>query len=225
MTIVKTMAQCDRSRKHGRVMILLLDNYDSFTFNLFHDLALLGADVKVVRNDAMSVDAMLSLQPRGVVISPGPGDPERAGASAPLAKAAAERKLPLLGVCLGHQSIGYAQDAQVVRAPAPVHGKTDQITHDGEGVFADLPSPMTATRYHSLVISRDRLPNSLTVCAETASGEIMAVRDEATNQHGVQFHPESVATPDGRRLLGNFLGLCGLAWNVDAADAPERSVA
>lgn len=206
-------------------MIVLIDNYDSFTFNLVHDLALLGAAVEVVRNDAESVETLMARRPAGFVISPGPCDPARAGMSAPLAAAAAAAGVPVFGVCLGHQAIAHAQGAAVVRGAIPVHGKTDRIRHDGRGVFAGLPNPFTATRYHSLVVDPTTLPARLTVTAETEDGVVMGVMDEAANQHGVQFHPESVATPEGRLLIGNFLGLCGLAWNRDAAAAPERAAA
>ncbi|MEM6492198.1 MAG: aminodeoxychorismate/anthranilate synthase component II [Pseudomonadota bacterium] len=206
-------------------MIVVVDNYDSFTFNLVHDLGLLGAETRVIRNDAMPVDAVMALRPAGIVISPGPCDPPRAGSSVAIAQAAAAARLPLLGVCLGCQSIGYGRGARVVRAPAPVHGKTDRMKHDGRGVFAGLPNPFIATRYHSLIVARDSVPDGLEICAETEDGLVMGLRDPATNAHGVQFHPESVATPDGRHLLGNFLGLCGVDWRRAAADAPERAAA
>jgi anthranilate synthase component II len=186
-------------------MILLIDNYDSFTWNLVHYLGDLDAEVRVVRNDAMDVQAALALHPAGIVLSPGPCDPDRAGICLPLVAAAAETGVPLLGVCLGHQSIGQAFGGQVVRAPEIVHGKTDAIHHAGAGVFAGLPSPFRATRYHSLIVARETLPAALEVTAWTGDGLIMGLRHRTRPIEGVQFHPESIASEHGHRMLANFL--------------------
>ena len=186
--------------------VLLLDNYDSFTFNLFHRLGELGAKVEVVRNDALTPTEALARAPDAVVISPGPCDPDRAGISLALIERAAEI-CPVLGVCLGHQAIGQVFGGKVVRAPAPMHGKVCAIHHDGTGVFAGLPNPFPATRYHSLVVERDGLPSCLVVNAWTADGLVMGLRHERLPIHGVQFHPESIETDAGYRLLGNFLAL------------------
>ncbi|TDH58916.1 aminodeoxychorismate/anthranilate synthase component II [Dankookia rubra] len=186
--------------------LVLLDNYDSFTFNLYHRLAEVGAVLRVVRNDATTPEAILATGPDALVISPGPCDPDRAGITLPLIAAAAGR-CPVLGVCLGHQALGQAFGGQVVRAPRPVHGKTDRIHHDGTGVFAGLPSPLVATRYHSLVVDRPSLPPSLVMNAWTEDGLIMGFRHVGLPMHGVQFHPESIATETGHELLHNFLGL------------------
>ncbi|MDR3441020.1 aminodeoxychorismate/anthranilate synthase component II [Telmatospirillum sp.] len=185
-------------------MFLLIDNYDSFTYNLWHYLGEQGADVKVVRNDAMSVDEVLALSPEGVVISPGPCDPSRAGICLELINRCAGH-LPLLGVCLGHQAIGQAFGGKVVRAPKPVHGKTCDIHHDGSGLFRGLPSPFRATRYHSLVVDRAGLPPDLIVNAWTDDGLIMGLAHKEWDIHGVQFHPESIASQHGHQMLGNFL--------------------
>ena len=186
-------------------MLLLIDNYDSFTWNLVHFLGDLGAEVEVVRNDALSVADALARRPSGIVLSPGPCTPNEAGICLPLIAAAAEARVPLFGVCLGHQAIGQAFGGEVVRAPAPVHGKVWDVTHGGGGVFAGLPSPFRATRYHSLVVRRESLPNSLAVTAETADGLVMGLSHAALPIHGVQFHPESIASEHGHRILGNFL--------------------
>ncbi len=185
-------------------MILLIDNYDSFTYNLVQFIGDIGASCKVVRNDAISVAEALELQPRAIVLSPGPCTPAQAGICVDLVRAAAGH-VPLLGVCLGHQSIGAAFGARVVRADVLMHGKTSEIHHHGEGIFAALPSPFTATRYHSLIIERDSLPEELTITAQTEDGVIMGVRHRAHEIHGVQFHPESIATQYGHELLRNFL--------------------
>ena len=189
-------------------MFLLVDNYDSFTYNLFHFLGELGAEVEVRRNDAVTVDQALAMAPQGIVLSPGPCDPDRAGICLDLAAAAAGQ-LPILGVCLGHQAIGQAFGGRVVRAPVPMHGKLSQVHHDGRGIFAGLPSPFEATRYHSLVVERDSLPESLEVAAETEDGVVMGLRHKELPLHGVQFHPESIASEHGHKLLGNFLALAG----------------
>lgn len=188
-------------------MFLLIDNYDSFTYNLVHFLGELGAEVTVRRNDAITVADALALGADGIVISPGPCDPDRAGICLELVKAAAG-KLPVLGVCLGHQAIGQAFGGRIVRA-IPVHGKVTQIHHNGTGVFAGLPDPVAATRYHSLVVARDDLPECLEVTAESEDGLIMGLRHKELPLHGVQFHPESIATEHGHDVLANFLKLTG----------------
>lgn len=188
-------------------MFLLLDNYDSFTYNLFHFLGELGAEVVVHRNDALSADEALALAPAGIVISPGPCDPDRAGISVELVKKAAG-KVPLLGVCLGHQSLGQAFGAKIVRASTPMHGKVSDIVHDGAGVFAGLPSPFRSTRYHSLIVERESLPDCFKVTAETEDGLIMGIKHKTHPLHGVQFHPESIATEHGHQLLKNFIDIC-----------------
>jgi anthranilate synthase component 2 len=186
-------------------MYVLIDNYDSFTYNLFHYLGELGAEVAVHRNDAITAAAVVALRPDGIVISPGPCDPDRAGISLDLVMAAAEARIPLLGVCLGHQALGQAMGGRVVRAPHPMHGKISTIRHDGTGVFADLPTPFQATRYHSLAVDRASLPNTLSVTAESEDGVIMGVAHNELPLHGVQFHPESIASENGHGLLRNFL--------------------
>jgi anthranilate synthase component 2 len=191
--------------------LLVVDNYDSFTYNLVQYLGELGADADVLRNDACGVDEMLARGSEGVVISPGPGEPADAGVSVPMVHACAERGLPLLGVCLGHQSIGAAFGGRIVRARSIMHGKTSEIEHDGAGVFEGLENPFVATRYHSLVIDAGSCPDVLEVTARSADGEIMGVRHRAHPIEGVQFHPESILTEVGKRLLGNFLGRCGKA--------------
>lgn len=188
-------------------MYILIDNYDSFTYNLFHFLGELGADVTVYRNDAITAAEVVALTPDGIVISPGPCDPDKAGVSLDVVNAAAEKRIPLLGVCLGHQALGQAMGGKVVRAPEPMHGKVSDIRHDGTGVFADLPTPFKATRYHSLSVDRASLPNTLSVTAETEDGVIMGVAHNELPLHGVQFHPESIASENGHTLLGNFLKL------------------
>ncbi len=189
-------------------MFLLIDNYDSFTYNLFHFLGELGAEVEVRRNDAIAASAAVEMHPQGIVMSPGPCDPDRAGICLELIAAAAGR-VPLLGVCLGHQAIGQAFGGKVVRANAPMHGKLSAVHHDGRGVFAGLPSPFEATRYHSLVVERDSLPEVLEVAAETEDGIVMGLRHTELPIHGVQFHPESIASEHGHALLQNFLQLAG----------------
>jgi anthranilate synthase component II len=186
-------------------MLLLIDNYDSFTYNLVHYLGELGAEVTVRRNDALDVQAAMALRPRGIVLSPGPCDPDRAGICLPLIAAAAEARMPLLGVCLGHQAIGQAFGGRVVRAAEIVHGKLGQVHHDGSGVFAALPSPFAATRYHSLIVERDTLPEALAVTAWLEDGTIMGLRHRDLPIEGVQFHPESIASQHGHALLKNFL--------------------
>ena len=185
-------------------MLLLVDNYDSFTYNLYQYLGELGAQTRVVRNDEITVAAAMALRPEAIVISPGPGTPDEAGISVDLIRAAAGA-VPLLGVCLGHQSLGQAFGGHIVRAPSLMHGKTSEIHHDGRTIFAELPQPFTATRYHSLVIAPETLPECLEVSARTADGVIMAVRHRQHPLEGVQFHPESILTTAGKPLLANFL--------------------
>lgn len=196
-------------------MLLLIDNYDSFTYNLFHYLGELGADVVVHRNDALDVQAAMALNPSAILLSPGPCDPDRAGICLPLIAAAAETRTPLLGVCLGHQAIGQAFGGRVIRAGEIMHGKMGTITHSGGGIFAGLPSPFVATRYHSLIVERASLPDCLEVTAETPEGMIMGLAHRELPIHGVQFHPESIASEHGHQLLGAFLerarGPAGLA--------------
>ena len=188
------------------MLLLLLDNYDSFTYNLFHYLGELGAEVVVRRNDALSVADALALRPQAIVISPGPCDPDRAGISLDLVRGAAE-VCPILGVCLGHQAIAQAFGGRIVRAAQVMHGKISEIEHGGDGLFRDVPSPFAATRYHSLVADPASLPACLEVTARTRDGVIMAVRHRELPIHGVQFHPESIETKHGHRLLDNFLAL------------------
>jgi len=192
-------------------MILVIDNYDSFTWNLVHYLRELGAPVEVVRNDALGVGQAMSSGAAGFLISPGPCTPNEAGISLDLVAACADAGRPLLGVCLGHQSIGQHFGGRVVRAAHLMHGKTSQIEHDGSGVFAGLPSPYTATRYHSLVV--EDIPADLVVNARTSDGVVMGVRHATLPIHGVQFHPESIATEHGHALLANFLRIAGLPVN------------
>ncbi len=187
-------------------MFVLIDNYDSFTFNLWHYLGELGAEVKVFRNDVVTPEDVLALNPKGIVISPGPCDPDKAGICLDMIAAAAG-KVPLLGVCLGHQAIGQAFGAKVVLAPKPMHGKVSTITHDGTGVFAGLESPFTATRYHSLTLDPDSIPDCLRVTAHSEDGVIQGVTHKDMPIYGVQFHPESIASEHGHQLLKNFIGM------------------
>jgi len=195
-------------------MILLIDNYDSFTWNLVHYMGEAGADVRVWRNDALTVEEALGMGAQGILISPGPCDPAQAGIIVPLIKAAAERGLPLFGVCLGHQAIGEAFGGKVVRADRIVHGKTDAISHDGTGVFSGLPSPLTATRYHSLTVEPESLPDSLRVTATAPDGTIMGLMHKTLPVEGVQFHPESIASEYGHEMIRNFLRRCS---NLESA--------
>ncbi|WP_412545997.1 anthranilate synthase component II [Maricaulis sp. MIT060901] len=189
-------------------MLLMIDNYDSFTFNLVHYFQELGADIAVHRNDALSVNEALALGPSAIVLSPGPCDPDRAGICLDLI-AQSPDDMPILGVCLGHQSIGQIFGGKVVSAKEIMHGKTSPVTHAGTGVFKDLPSPFEATRYHSLAIEPNSLPAELKANAWTADGEIMGVHHVERPVHGVQFHPESIASEHGHQLLRNFLKLAG----------------
>lgn len=190
-------------------MILVIDNYDSFTWNLVHYLRELGADVEVVRNDALTASDALASGASAFLISPGPCTPDQAGISLDLVAACAEREKPMLGVCLGHQAIGQHFGGQVIRGGL-MHGKTSPVEHDGSGVFADLPSPFIATRYHSLIVPEDGLPDSLVINARGPDGTVMGFRHESLPIHGVQFHPESIATEHGHALLANFMRLAGL---------------
>lgn len=189
-------------------MLLLIDNYDSFTYNLVHYLGELGAQSVVVRNDKITVDEVMANKPQAIVLSPGPCTPNEAGICLDLIKAAGPT-IPLLGVCLGHQSIGQSYGGKVIRAPQPMHGKLSTITHTGQGVFAGLPKSFQITRYHSLIVERSSLPDCLEVTAETADGLIMGLQHKTHPVHGVQFHPESIASEQGHALLANFLRLAG----------------
>ncbi len=188
-------------------MILIVDNYDSFTWNLVHYLREIGAEVRVERNDALDAAAALASGAEAILISPGPGTPDEAGISLALVAACAAARRPLLGVCLGHQAIGRHFGATVARAPAPAHGKVSAIAHDGSGLFAGLPSPFAATRYHSLAVAAASLPDALIVNARAADGTVQGLRHRTLPIHGVQFHPESIASEHGHELLANFLAL------------------
>jgi anthranilate synthase component 2 len=192
-------------------MIVLIDNYDSFTFNLVHYLGGLGAEVAVHRNDAMSADDVVGMKPDAIVLSPGPCTPTEAGICLDLI-AKASGSIPILGVCLGHQSIGQAFGGDVVRAPVPVHGKLSDIHHEGRSVFRGINGPFKATRYHSLVVKRETMPDELQVTAQTDDGLVMGLSHKTMPLHGVQFHPESVASEHGHLILKNFLDLAA-AWN------------
>ncbi|MDG6093689.1 aminodeoxychorismate/anthranilate synthase component II [Acetobacter sp. AN02] len=188
-------------------MILLIDNYDSFTFNLVHYLSELGAECDVRRNDALTAEEALATDPEAIVLSPGPCTPDEAGICCDLIRMAAPRGVPVLGVCLGHQAIGQVFGAQVIRAPSPVHGKINPVLHDGKGLFASLPSPFQATRYHSLVLDPASIPDCLERTARTEDNIIMGVEHKEFPLYGVQFHPESIASEYGHRILDNFLTL------------------
>ncbi|TCK71940.1 anthranilate synthase component II [Acidipila rosea] len=187
-------------------MVFVLDNYDSFTYNLVQYMGELGAEMTVRRNDELTVEEVESLQPERILLSPGPCTPQEAGISIALIQHFAG-KLPILGVCLGHQAIGAAFGGKVVRAPVLMHGKTSEVTHDGKTIFTGIASPMTCTRYHSLIVSDEKLPPELEITARTADGIIMGLRHKKFPVEGVQFHPESVLTQDGKRLIQNFLEL------------------
>lgn len=186
-------------------MLLLIDNYDSFTYNLVHYLGEMGADVQVWRNDALNVQEAMALNPAGILLSPGPATPDQAGICLALTQAAAETGTPLMGVCLGHQTIGQVFGGNVVRCHEIVHGKMGTMRHNGKGVFAGLPSPFEATRYHSLIVDRQTLPDCLDITAELEDGTIMGLQHRDLPIHGVQFHPESIASEHGHALLKNFL--------------------
>lgn len=187
-------------------MFLLIDNYDSFTYNLLHYLGELGAEVEVRRNDALAAEDALRLRPEAIVISPGPCDPDRAGVCLDLIGKAAGR-VPILGVCLGHQAVGQAFGGRVVRAPAPMHGKLSAIRHRGTGLFEGIPSPFQATRYHSLTVARESFPNTLTITAESDDGVVQGFEHREFPIYGVQFHPESIASEHGHKLLANFIAI------------------
>ena len=191
-------------------MLLLIDNYDSFTFNIVQYLGNLGVAAHVRRNDALTIEEALALNPQAIVISPGPCDPNRAGICLDLIAAAARHAIPLLGVCLGHQALGQIFGGEVRRGPFPVHGKTSAITHNGTGVFTGLPSPLTVTRYHSLIVDPAGLSNEIEVNAVTDDGIVMGLRHKTLPLHGVQFHPESIASEHGIDMFKNFLQLAGL---------------
>jgi anthranilate synthase component 2 len=195
-------------------MIVLIDNYDSFTFNLVHYLGGLGADVAVHRNDAVSADQVIAMSPEAIVLSPGPCTPTEAGICLDLIAKASD-SVPILGVCLGHQAIGQAFGGDVVRAPKPVHGKLSDIRHEGGSVFRGINGPFKATRYHSLVVARDTMPGDLQVTAETDDGLVMGLAHKSRPVHGVQFHPESIASEHGHLMLGNFIELAQ-SWNSRA---------
>lgn len=195
-------------------MLLLIDNYDSFTWNLVHYVGELGAPATVIRNDDMTASQAMALNPSAVLLSPGPCDPDRAGICLDMVAACADAGLPLLGVCLGHQSIGQAFGGRVIRCHEVLHGKTSSIGHEDKGVFAGLPQGFTGTRYHSLVVERESLPDCLEITADTASGVIMGLQHRTLPIHGVQFHPESIATQHGHKLIGNFLAAAGLTPRV-----------
>jgi anthranilate synthase component 2 len=197
-------------------MILLIDNYDSFTFNLYHFLGDVGAQSEVWRNDRLSVADAMAMQPEAIVLSPGPCTPTEAGICLDLITAAAGR-IPLFGVCLGHQAIGQAFGGKVIRAPEPMHGKVSEITHTGTDILAGLPSPFRATRYHSLIVDRDTLPETLVPTAWTDDGLVMAMHHRSLPVYGVQFHPESIASEHGHAILANFLAL------ARGTNAPARA--
>lgn len=199
-------------------MILLIDNYDSFTWNLVHYIGGLGAEVDVRRNDALTVDEAMALKPEAIVISPGPATPNEAGISCDLIARAAQDGVPVFGVCLGHQAIGQVFGGDVIRAPLPIHGKLSEVQHKGASVFRGINGPFKATRYHSLVVKRETLPPELDITAETDDGLIMGLSHRELPVHGVQFHPESIASEHGRTILKNFLDLAR-AWNA----GPRRS--
>ena len=217
-----------RSATVSAPRVLLIDNYDSFTFNLVQRLGELGAITEVIRNDALTVDALLALRPERIVLSPGPCTPAEAGICVALLRRVAGLDggrplvLPLLGVCLGHQSIGAAFGARVIRAPAPVHGKADLIAHDRSWLFDGAPKPLSAGRYHSLIVEEETLPASLKISARNGDGLIMALRHRTLPIAGVQFHPESILTPDGQVLLKNFLAQPACDWSGDAARREAR---
>ena len=185
-------------------MILMIDNYDSFTYNLVQYMGELGADIRVERNDLISIDEIESLAPKKIVISPGPCTPAKAGISVEVIKYFSD-KVPVLGVCLGHQSVGAAFGGEIIKAGKLMHGKTSEVRHDGKTLFKDLPNPFTATRYHSLVLNRKTLPDCFEITAESDDNEIMGIRHKDLPVEGVQFHPESILTPNGKDLLKNFI--------------------
>lgn len=186
-------------------MLLMIDNYDSFTYNLVQYFGDLGQSCEVVRNDKKTVDELLAMKPKGIIISPGPSDPDHSHTSLDIVCVAADKNIPLLGVCLGHQCIGQAFGGKIIRAPEPIHGKVSEITHDEKSVFKGMPSPYSVTRYHSLIIEKETIPDCLDITAETQDGIIMGVSHKDAPVHGIQFHPESIATQHGHQLLENFV--------------------
>ncbi len=194
-------------KSQRKIRMLLIDNYDSFTYNLVHYLGDLGQDVQVIRNDALDVAGVLALKPAAIMLSPGPCDPDAAGICLDLIAAAATHGIPLIGICLGHQAIGQAFGGEITRSVDIVHGKLGVMHHKGKGLFADLPSPFLATRYHSLIVKRQNLPDVLEITAELEDGTIMGVQHKTLPIHGVQFHPESIASEHGHALLKNFLDI------------------
>ena len=200
-------------------MLLLVDNYDSFTFNLYQYLSELGAQVEVARNDALSLRDVAAASPEAIILSPGPGEPDHAGICVDLVRAQAGR-IPILGVCLGHQAIGRAFGGQVVRAPELRHGKTSLVYHDGRAIYAGVESPFEAVRYHSLVVARETLPAALKVTAQTSDGLVMGLRHREMEVEGVQFHPESILTAPGKQLLRNFLDGVSRSATAPAAVGP-----
>ena len=203
-------------------MLLLIDNYDSFTYNLVHYIGELGPLCEVHRNDKITAKEALALKPKAIVLSPGPCTPNEAGVCLDLIKEAAGR-VPILGVCLGHQSIGQAYGGNVIRAPLPMHGKLSTVTHNGEDIFKGLPKTFEVTRYHSLIVERETLPDCLSVTAETDDGLIMGLQHNRHPVHGVQFHPESIASEQGHNLLANFLQLCGFKRLKKAPVPPQKA--
>jgi anthranilate synthase component 2 len=197
-------------------MFILIDNYDSFTYNLFHYLGELGARLEVHRNDKISVAEVMALHPQGIILSPGPCDPDKAGICLPLIAAAAG-KVPIFGVCLGHQAIGQSFGGKVIRAPKPMHGKVSTVHHNGKGIFRDVPNDFTATRYHSLTVDPEGFPDALEITAQSTDGVIMGLVHKKMKIYGVQFHPESIASEHGHKILANFLQECGS--NVPAEKA------
>jgi len=187
-------------------MIVMIDNYDSFTYNLVHAFGTLGVEIKVFRNDAIDTDDVIAMKPEAIVISPGPCTPKEAGISVELIHKASGR-IPILGVCLGHQAVGQAFGAKIISAKAIMHGKTSMLTHNGKGIYAKLKNPFIAGRYHSLAVAREKLPPELCVEATSEDGEIMGIKHQVHQTYGIQFHPESVLTPSGKRLLRNFIDL------------------
>jgi anthranilate synthase/aminodeoxychorismate synthase-like glutamine amidotransferase len=198
-------------------MILLIDNYDSFVYNLARYLAELGCETRVVRNDALAVKDIVALRPAAIVLSPGPGTPRESGVSLDVVRELGSA-VPILGVCLGHQAIAYVYGANVVRAPEPMHGRTSRIHHEPTALFDGLPNPLTATRYHSLIVEEESLPPDLAVTARSDDGLVMAIEHRRCPLVGVQFHPESVLTIGGHTLLGNFLTLAGVSWRAATCD-------
>ncbi|AFK87018.1 MULTISPECIES: anthranilate synthase component II [Thermoanaerobacterium] len=191
-------------------MLLLVDNYDSFTYNLYQFIGEIYSDILVARNDKIGLNDIALMNPKGIIISPGPGRPENAGISVDIVDEF-EGKIPILGICLGHQAIGYAYGAKIIRATTIMHGKTSSVNHVGEGVFEGIKNPIKAMRYHSLVIDKDSLPESLEIIAETDDGTIMAIKHKCHHVYGLQFHPESILTDDGKNILKNFVeGICNV---------------